>query len=334
MNFKDEKDNDFEEFLIYKEFMCFDRTIYYLLKNWCSMKDIELFFLDRYIGFNNDEKNGWTSSLDGLKNMLFNKGIIEVINIPISRMKDYISDDLSKDNFRVIAYAKFLYPDKDKPFPYTSYVVVEGYEDEYVILTKLSNVEQKIRYKEHEKNLEDILVHENGEVTLLVFRNSPIFEHIESLSCKDKIKYVLKDVFQYSEKFLDEKLNEIESGESAILNNLEFHKLRLEQYITEGVHRKNYSSFARRINEMIFPSFRCYNILKKEGLIINDELEVVKNKLENDLSLANKYALSFIWTKDKTYFTQYVEKMEEANEDYLLYRRKFHNQVKHHISHN
>lgn len=321
------QENNFEDFLIYKEFMCFDRTIYYLLKNWCEVKDIELFFIDRYIGFCNDEKEGWKTLLDGMKKMLFNKGIIEVVNVPVDKIREYIAEGIEQNDYKVISYAKFFYPDKEKPYPYTSYLIIEGYDDEDVVLTKLSNVEQKIRFKCNENELKNLLVQDNNTVELLLFRKSPIFEDIRELNCKDKVKYIVNDVYEYDLKYLNDQLQEAESKESEIMKNADYHKSRLDLYISEGVHRKNYSSFARRINEMVFPSFRCFEILKRENVIENKDLSIIKERLENCLDQANKSILSFIWTKDTKDFDKYIDKMSESDEVYNLFRDGFHKEV-------
>ena len=305
---------------IYKEFMCYDRVVYYILKNCFNIRNMELLFIDRYMGFY--QKNGeWINILDGMSRFLKDSGIVKELEIDINELSNFFSKNINNTNNKVVTIAKFYYPDDKNPYPYYSYLIIEKCYKEYAVLTKLSNVDQKICFNESIKNLYDIL-DQKPAIKIFVFNESIAKKCIPSGKIELEVKEVLKNCFMYKKEQLTEIFNE-SSDNTTIINNANTHLHKRDEYVANGVKRSEYSSFARRIHEMLFASFQCYEYLKLRKANIPDNLDNIKNKLEEHMTYANRHILTFIWTKEIDIFDLYYNEMLLVNTLVKEYRNEF-----------
>lgn len=308
---------------IYKEFMCFDRVVYYILKNCFHINNMELLFIDRYMGFY--QKDGeWLNVLDGMSKFIRNSGIVKELKISIDEISNYFINNINNTNNKVVTTAKFFYPDDKNPYPYYSYLIIEKCYTEYAVLTKLSNVDQKICFKESMENLYDIL-DQKQTIEILVFDENLAKEYIPSGKVEHEVRGILLNCFMYKKGDLIKTFNE--SNNNTIIDNANYHLLKKDEYIANGVKRSEYSSFARRIHEMIFASFRCYEYLKLQKVSLPSKLEYIKNELEAHMTYANRHILTFIWTKELDVFDLYYAEMLLVDNLEKEYRKEFQNVV-------
>lgn len=312
--------DDYDE---YKEYMCFERCIYYIYKNKFNIKDFELLFVDRYLGFTWSELSGWMNISDGMSKFLYNSNLIESKTIMLEDFEDFFVKHVKPNNYGVIATGTFLYQDKKATFPYSTYFIIEDLKDNMAVTTKLSNVKQEISNGETINNLKRYLEIKNGQIDLLIVKDPKILNEVGKLKCNKKIKTMLS-LFEKDSN----KLNSL--FEDAILIDpiaevFSYHNKNLNKYLRDGVSRNNYSNFARRIGEMIYPSIRFLDYI--ERFIDNDNLIICRNNLNSRIQMTQNTIMIFFHKNEVRYFEQYLGNMQLLGKTYKEYRINYNNQI-------
>jgi len=310
---------------IYKEFMCYDRVNYYILKDCFGIEDMELLFLDRYMGFYQNQDMSWSNHLDGMSDYIFKSGITECSKIKTEALLDYFEHYI-KPGDKVVTVAQFFYPDKVAPYPYHSYLIIEKFTKDNIIMTKLSNVDQKIQYKDTYDHFIE-LIENKDEIELYHYRREVAIEKLGDKGQINSFQKILINNFGYSVEFLNKKYNEIIGCKNCILENANYHKERLDHYLFNGIHRNEYSSFVRRIHELLYASFQALVSLQEHGEHVSIELMKIQKELENSIDVANRHILAFIWTKEIDVFNKYYEECLNTARLYDNYRMLFHDKI-------
>lgn len=313
---------------IYKHLICTERNLYYIFKIQFSIDYYELFFIDRYLGFDINKGGYYKLNSDQFTSFLINHNIATKVIVDKNQFIKEIKNRINNNNI-MTANIKLRYPDKANPYEYVTNIIIEGIEDNNLILTKLSNIEEKVCYKESYNKFLERLYTIDDHTELIVYENNDIFKEIYTYKSKDKkLKYIMLNLYGLTAKGLNKDMYTYNHGRSTILKILDKHQHNVNEYILSGVKRKEYSSFSKRIRQMIYPSLICMQSLSNSMSITEKQkvIMIIKN-INKYLDNADKFILLFFHTLNKEYFIKYRDNIEKLSKQFKIYQKFIHNYI-------
>lgn len=314
---------DNEEIQEYLEYICIDGYMYYIYKEKFGIQNMELFFLDRYLGFEQREDDLVTHYSNGLENFLRNQGIMEHVTIAPEEFLYFYRNEVLPNNYQILIDTYFTYPDETAPFKYYSFILVNEVKEDKIVVTKIANIDPKVRIELTEEEFKDILDLHDGKISIYVYKCSSIFNQIQNVPGPERLR-MTASLMGIDKESLEKVYTEKSQKDTIIHDILSEHQANLESYLQNGVERKKYSNFIRKISEAIKPSLVCLEQAESLGMDLGEDLKREKENVETALYKASNNILAFLFRKKEKLFDNYCEQMKNLDIHYKKYIEEYH----------
>ncbi|WP_242292472.1 hypothetical protein [Bacillus cereus group sp. BfR-BA-01441] len=311
----------FEE---YKKLLCYDRTQYLVLKDMIGIQDIELFFVDRYLGFDFIEGEFFLNH-NRFHEFLVSRNIETSCKVENRKLIDIIKIDYLNKGLVPCIMGEFEYPDSKQSFMASVKYIIHDYNAVDVKFSRPSNVEALHNIIWKTNDFEATLIKDGEYTDITIYGNFEVLKCFNELSVRDKINLIVNDYYRLSNGEIQVAFDEFMSKKSPILKVRDYHYDRISEYLDIGIEREKYNTFIRRIDQMLFPQLLVANYLL-DTLTFKFDTGTLKNCIKDiqDIIDGTAKLINFFFIKqDEKMFNKYIDNLTILDNHYQFFLRKY-----------
>ncbi len=309
----------------YCQFSCLDGYLDYIYSELYHVVNFELLFIDRYLGMRRtDEVLESNSNL--LKLFLYKNGLIEFCRVKPESLRE-IFNETAAAGHKMLVDTQFIYPDEKERFSYYSYILIDEMKEDFIVVTKLANIDPKLQSKESLDYLSQVLDIQDGTVGVYKVKNSELISSIGQNNPNKIITEIVK-LLEVNKDYFNKLFEQQNQIDMVIKDTITHHRHKVDEYIANGIPRNIYPQFIRQIQEQVNPILECIQAMHRCNIHLDSETEEIKSFMVNEINKASNSILIFcLKNNSKKYFEEYLKHMELLDIYYNKFKMGFHNFV-------